>query len=477
MNRAHLTPCSLALLALLAFGCSDDGANDDGGVTPVGTREELMDPQTCEGCHPRHFEQWSGSMHAYAAQDPVFLAMNERGQRETDGALGDFCINCHAPMAVREGLTTDGLNLDEVPDHLEGVTCYFCHNAVEVTGTHNAALELANDTTLRGGIEDPVSNAMHGVEYSSLHDADHTNSSKLCGACHDIVTPKKVELERTFQEWRESVFADPTGGGFGSCGSCHMDVEDGVAAEDEDVQVPPRDVHNHMFPGVDVALNDFPGIEEQTRAIRCALQFVVNVRLCPFPDGRVEVFLEANAGHKWPSGAAQDRRAWLELLAYDENDEVFWSTGRIADDEIVDKAEGEPGFDPNLWVMRDRIFDDAGEPTHMFWEAASYESLQLPSTISFDIPHSQKRIFQLGSRLRRLEARVRIRPMDFDVLQDLVDSDDLDPAVLERIQTFTPQLSEVHWSRDVDGVVNAGFVECAISGPDSPELEELDCTF
>jgi hypothetical protein len=40
-------------------------------------------------------------MHAYAAEDPVFLAMNARGQRETQGALGAFCVNCHAPLAVQ----------------------------------------------------------------------------------------------------------------------------------------------------------------------------------------------------------------------------------------------------------------------------------------------------------------------------------------------------------------------------------------
>ena len=43
-------------------------------------------------------------MHAYAAEDPVFLAMNQRGQRETNGELGDFCVQCHAPVAVHVGL-------------------------------------------------------------------------------------------------------------------------------------------------------------------------------------------------------------------------------------------------------------------------------------------------------------------------------------------------------------------------------------
>ena len=29
--------------------------------------------------------------------------MNKRGQRETNGALGTFCLKCHAPMAVALG--------------------------------------------------------------------------------------------------------------------------------------------------------------------------------------------------------------------------------------------------------------------------------------------------------------------------------------------------------------------------------------
>ena len=40
-------------------------------------------------------------MHAYASDDPVFQAMNKRAQRETNGALGDFCVrNRLAPNLV-----------------------------------------------------------------------------------------------------------------------------------------------------------------------------------------------------------------------------------------------------------------------------------------------------------------------------------------------------------------------------------------
>ena len=103
MKRA----ATLALIFTFGMGCSSE---EDAG--PSLTREQLMDPETCKGCHERHYREWAGSMHAYAADDPVFVAMNRRGQEETDGALGDFCVNCHAPLAVREGATRDGLTLN-----------------------------------------------------------------------------------------------------------------------------------------------------------------------------------------------------------------------------------------------------------------------------------------------------------------------------------------------------------------------------
>ena len=39
----------------------------------------MLDPATCQSCHPTHVRDWSGSMHAYASDDPVFVAMNARG--------------------------------------------------------------------------------------------------------------------------------------------------------------------------------------------------------------------------------------------------------------------------------------------------------------------------------------------------------------------------------------------------------------
>src|SRR5258705_940239 len=154
-----------------------------------------MDPRRCMTCHGAHYTQWSGSMHAYAADDPVFRAMNARGQRETDGGLGTFCVNCHAPMAVRTGATRDGLNLAELPAHLRGVTCFYCHSVDAVQGTHDNPLHLADDLVMRGGIADPFATSAHKAAYSPLHDRQRPESSTLCGSCHDIVNGNGTQIE------------------------------------------------------------------------------------------------------------------------------------------------------------------------------------------------------------------------------------------------------------------------------------------
>lgn len=68
-----------ALTAVLVFAGACGGPDVD--EEKLLTREELMKPEACKDCHPKHYREWSASMHAYASQDPVFVAMNKRGQR------------------------------------------------------------------------------------------------------------------------------------------------------------------------------------------------------------------------------------------------------------------------------------------------------------------------------------------------------------------------------------------------------------
>lgn len=444
--RRNPTLLLLAALiaALLMSACGKKDAEPQ-----YKTRDEMLDPETCEECHAAHFEEWSGSMHAYASEDPVFRAMNARGQRETDGELGDFCVKCHAPMAVREGATTDGLNLDEVPDHLQGVTCYFCHSVDDVEGTHNNPLSIADDLVMRGGIDDPVDNDAHRSAYSGLLDRNDLDSARVCGSCHDIVTPSGTHIERTFQEWKGTLFSDPEGGEPLSCGNCHMAGRDDVAADYEGVAL--RRVHDHSMPGVDVAITDFPGRERQREMVKQELDSTVLPELCVFGDmGRATVNLEnISAGHSFPSGAGQDRRVWVELVGYFDGEVVFES-GVIEDGEaLADSAE----TDDQLWWIGDRIFDENGEETHAFWEAADYESELLPGPVArspadpdYVDPHVAHEY--TIPPVDRMTMRVRMRPMGLDILRDFVDSGDLDAKFVEEIPTFSLASSELEWTLD-----------------------------
>lgn len=410
-------------------------------------RQALMDPESCKSCHPDHYREWSGSMHAYAAEDPVFLAMNARGQRETNGELGDFCVQCHAPMAVREGATTDGLNLDELPAHLKGVTCFFCHNAVGTHDDHNGAVDLGDDLVMRGGLPNPTDNTAHRSEYSTMHDRLEIESANLCGSCHDIVTPKGVHLERTFAEWRESLFAHETPAEQQTCGHCHMQGREGVAAMADGV--PLRRVHDHKMVGVDVALTDFPAKAEQKERIQRELDTTLVLQLCVMRGtGGVTVAVDLEnlaAGHAWPSGATQDRRAWVELHAFLGPNEVF-STGVLPEGMPLTDLD-----DPNLWRFGSDTYDESGAKVHMFWDVAEMESnlLIAPTALApWDpayVDTHMRRTFNLPTVVDRVEARVHIRPMGLDVLDDLIASGDLDPEIRDRIPTFTLGATEITW--------------------------------
>lgn len=448
---------ALGLLPL-ATACTGEEA------APVDLRrpEALYAAERCADCHARHYSEWSASMHAYASLDPVFLAMNRRGQEETNGALGSFCVNCHAPMAVRTGATTDGLNLEELPAELQGVTCYFCHNAASVEGDHNNPVVLSDDVTMRARISAPIESSFHRTGYSSLLDGSEPDSSALCGACHDIVLPSPpapapVALERTFAEWKGSVFAPenaPAASAQATCNACHMPVS---AYEPIAPRGPARERHSHHFGGVDVPLTPFPSSDDAAHdAARRAEQAADRERVLD-PTLRIEICLQvfgtdasavhvtldnAAAGHAFPSGAAQDRRAFVELVAY-AGERVLYESGVVEDGEDVTKL-----VDPDLWLFRDVTFDANGEPAHMFWDVARLEQRTIKAQVTADPTdrryydsHAVRR-YPLGPERfmpgvpDRVSVRVRITPIGLDVLDDLVESGHLEPAFRAAMPTL-----------------------------------------
>ena len=411
----------------LPLGC---GSSSGGPPPDYLDRATMLDPQTCQSCHVNHYEQWAASMHAAASDDPIFRAMNKRGQRETKGQLGTFCVKCHAPMAVSEGATTDGLNLDAVPRPLRGVTCFFCHAIDSVTGSHNAAVSLSGDLAMRGELSDPAPSTAHASSYDTLHDRNHADSASLCGACHDIVTPGGAHIERTFAEWQGSIFSHSEGD---TCDQCHMgqSASKGPIAQVSGASLPSRYTYAHDFPGVDVGLP--AGSTSEQKVVEQLLQTTLQTALCVTQQGGVRVIVDnVAAGHFWPSGAVQDRRAWAEIVA-SKAGKVIYQSGVVPQGGSVIALKN----DPDLWLLRDCMFDATGKQVDMFWQAASTESNELPAPVTLvttDPNFYKTHVYQVFPRALnatlpqmpdQVTLRFRIQPVGVDVLQSLVASGDL----------------------------------------------------
>ena len=109
-------------------------------------------------------------------------------------------------------------------------------------------------------------------------------------------------------------------------------------------------------------------------------------------------------------------------------------------------GDGEPIAtlaDPDLWLLGERGFDALGRHAHFFWEIVRTEVEQLPSpnllppgTPGYVNPHVGRRYLVIGETHDRIDLRVRLRPMGIEVLDSLVESGDLDPAVRDAMPTF-----------------------------------------
>ncbi len=141
---------------------------------------------------------------------------------------------------------------------------------------------------------------------------------------------------------------------------------------------------------------------------------------------------------------------WVEIVASNAGTTIYQS-GVVADDTSVTKAA-----DPDLWLMRDCMLDQQSNQVPMFWQAYGYESTQLPGPTTLDPlnpafyqTHVYRSFPKAGGGPTmapdHVTMRVLLRAMDFDVIDDLIASGDLDPSL--RGQLGTLQIGQtVDWT-------------------------------
>ena len=385
-----------------------------------------MDPQACAQCHPTHVAQWSGSMHAYAADDPVFVAMNARFQREvaSSGSDPSLCVKCHAPVALATGATSDGTNLASLDPKLRGVTCFYCHGQKDAQ----------NDAVLGGPISNPAQGASHKSVYSASLDLDDPMSSAFCGTCHDVKNGHGATVEATFSEWQASLYAQSNPIVNETCGACHTVSSLGQAATTSGA--PPRRIHDHSMAAFDIATTTFPNQDEQKTLVQQTLDASIIAKLCvaqPTGAPNVTVTLDnAFVGHAFPSGAAHDRRVWVEVHAYSSGTDVFADSS---------------------WVMRTNLFDASNQPVKFLWQATSVDSsLLLPPAVTNDpndpkYVHSVSRTFAPPPSADRVTMIVHAQAFGDDVLAELVDGGDLSATVTVPVLDLTG--TKLEWNQSI----------------------------
>lgn len=416
----------------------------------------------CAECHPSHVKEWEISNHAYAAVDPVFEAMLKLGQKETQGKLGQFCVQCHAPAAFLN--ESAPVEKNEFTGHFEqdlsrltvversGVTCSVCHSMTKMIEPFNARATYKPDGTMRGGLQSPKANSFHESVYSPLH-----KTSEMCASCHAVVNPKGAPLEETYSEWLGSSFArgETPDGETKTCQSCHMPQRNEPTAQ-ENGRV---GRHDHTMVGVDVSLlpqEDFPGYFELRRKtealLRGAAQMTARLRKSePFLD----VTITNLAGHALPSGATAERQMWLEVMVWDSQGRLVFESGTL--DERGDLRDHNPkhtlapGSDPQLvrygqdmlQVSVSQATDDrsrVSEVVMMPWQASGVHNRLIPADGSDKVTYDLRQALESleativgGEQSLRFRVRLLFRTFPMYFLRHLEENAGLSPDVKTRV--------------------------------------------
>ena len=415
----------LFIITFFAFSCVDLGKEEKTPSSrPFQTQFEVEDfssAEECQSCHPTHYQEWASSMHAYSVKDPVWINLQriEHESQSSKGVeLGDFCVQCHSPIA---GLTDAITNhqsfslsdLQELPKQIqEGVTCDVCHMVTHIPEptdiqTNNHAFEttdfkLFTDGTRYGILDNPIDNEFHASEYHPGYD-----KSEFCQNCHNL-SVNGINAEVTQFEWEGTAFQ-----AMGSeCQSCHMPTYEGQAA----VGGPQRtNLHRHFFPGVDVQLNSpipdqnhFSSVES---LLLDAAELYVNEMNLDNENNiiNIELIVSNNSGHNFPTGTTFSRQLWLEIIGEINGDTIFSSgflnENRDLSDFYVDYANV---VDPQLQIFNTILYNSEGDSGLLavgVEEMVSMTDNTLPVSgsktvnYSIDIPPGTQGIFNLHARL------------------------------------------------------------------------------
>jgi hypothetical protein len=198
------------------------------------------------GCHEAIYEEWRASAHGFAAEDELFLRVQELLIESKGVAESRACAGCHDPAAllggVRHGPWTAGRELQI----FEGNSCVTCHSTVETDTNGNGGYVIRSPQRYLFEDYDSGVTSILGKflirTYPDQHVAEYKRplykTSEFCAACHKQVPPPGeatsaglAQEQNEYDSWKNGRWYhgddDPK---TVECRECHMPLVDGETA-------------------------------------------------------------------------------------------------------------------------------------------------------------------------------------------------------------------------------------------------------
>ncbi len=366
-----------------------------------GQNEEFISAGNCDNCHGYDpsglastdgegtdvnlIDDWSSTMMANSAKDPFWRAKvshevftNPQLQAEIEGT----CTRCHASLGRFAGLMNgqEDYSIEEMLQDsvaLDGVSCLSCHRQAPQpeTALHTGRLFFDEANWAFGQYSSPLVTPMALATGYIPEFAAHTSDSKLCAACHSLVTPT-VDLDgnltgedfveqATWHEWLNSSYSTNNT----TCQDCHLPkVENQLIRLAVGLDTPPRpDFRLHTLAGGNTTMlkilrdnNETLGIvagdAEFNETIAATMDNLQNksltMQLEEIDRTGDSIFVSLKlgniTGHKLPSGYPA-RRMTVNLVARDNlGNEIFRSGGFNNEYYVVN--EDSP-FEPHYQII------------------------------------------------------------------------------------------------------------------------------
>jgi len=319
------------------------------------TKAPFTSAEACGKCHPRQFDEWSGSGHNLAFQDPVYQGELNKTFKAKGQEVARQCEGCHSPAGtVTEEIKGPGLKgLSDVA--LSGVSCDICHSVSSVTHFETPSRVPENGSlVLSPGVDAP--DGFRLTKYGptkpgpgcggGAHDCIESTiyvRAELCAACHQRSHYESFfPLESTYVEWQRSPYAQKRI----LCQDCHMvDIETFMRTADT-LTKPEQSQYHHYFGGANYLLYSLAemaarkagdvkraeNLKQKYEMAVAKLKAAADLELFPvYRNGALaEVTVRVKnirAGHGLPTSLTNVRQMWLEVHAWDAGGRVLLASG------------------------------------------------------------------------------------------------------------------------------------------------------